>query len=174
MNKKLIAKIVIAGVAVYGMYKIYKETEKAEKEKAEKLKKYRDNVLEELEGTLNKMEDWYDTVEKLTLNNEKLKPADRAYAFELYKEKYQAILDAKSEKEIDKARKEFEEFLRIITETKESETVEAMLKIYSDKKALEEKIRSEQAALNVELEKNKALVNAIEKIGTKVVCGLME
>lgn len=174
MNKRTLIKLVVAGATIFGMYKLYEAVEKDRKEREEKLKEYRKRALEEIEGELNQVEQWYDNVKNLTLNNEKLKPSDRAYAYELYKEKYDAILKANSEVAIDAARKDLEEFLRLITETKDPETIETMFKIYSDRKAMEEKLRAEKAAIDADLEKNKAIVNAIEKIGTKVVCGLVQ
>lgn len=174
MNKNVILKLIVAGIAMYGSYKLYKAVEKAEKEKAEKLKNHREAVMEEIDASLHQAEEWNKELKDVTLNNENLKPADRAYAYNLCKERYDAIMNAKTITAIDEARKDFEELLDILINVKEPETLEAYLKMDADKKLHEEKLREEQAARDTEMAKYKALGNVIEKIGTKVVCDLVQ
>ena len=174
MSKKVIVKLIVAGAALVGAYKLYKAVDKYEKEQKEALENHRKQVLEEIDAEINKAEEWNKEIKDLTLNNENLKPSDRAYAYDLLKERYDAILSAKTVEDIDKARKRFEEFFDILMTVKDPETFESLFNIEAEKKAYKEKLRLEKAARDAELEKYKQIGNVIEKIGTKVVCNLVQ
>ncbi len=167
-------KIILAGVAMFGAYKLFKYVDEKEQKRAEELKAHKKEVLEEINGSLHQAEEWNKDLKDLTLNNENLKPSDRAYAYELIKEKYEAIVNAKSISAVDEARKEFEEFHSILSEVKDSETIETILKIDAEKKAQAEKLRAEKAAMDMELQKYKQIGDVIERIGSKIVCDLVQ
>ena len=167
-------KIIAAGLALFGTYKIYKYLDTLEKEKQEKIEEHREEAINRVEGLLVRMDEWHTCINDVTLNNEKLKPADRAYAYTLYKEKYAAIKKAKTINAIDAALNDFEEFAKILTDTKDPETVETYLKILRDRQLHEEEVKEKKAFLDMELEKNRALVDMIEKVGTKAICNLVQ
>lgn len=166
-------KIVVAGLTIFGTYKLYKYVAKMEEERKAELEKHREEALKEVEGEIDQMEQWYDNMKNLTLNNEKLSPSDRAYAYKLYKDKFDKLMNAGSVAAIDEARKDLEEFMRILTETKDPETVGTLFKIYAEEEAKKEKLRAEKALLDADLEKNRAVVDMIEKLGTKVICNVV-
>lgn len=173
-KSNVVLKIIVAGAAMYGSYKLFKWAEKYESDRVEKLEKHRKEVLEELAAEFHEMEEWNSGLKEVTLNNTLLKPSDRAYAYDLIKEKYEAVMEAKSIEAIDSARKELEELLDILMTVKNEETVETFLKICADKRAQAEKLRQEKAAHEIEIEKYKAISGVIERIGTKVVCSLTQ
>lgn len=169
-----IIKIIAVGLTLFGAYKLYKYGEKVEKEKKEELEKHRKEVLEELDGEISQAEEWHDSMKNLTVNNENLTPSDRAYAYKLYKDKVDKLMKANSIEAIDEARKDIEEFIRILTEIKDPETVGTIFEIYRNEETLKEKLRSEKAVLDADLEKNKAVVNMIEKLGTRIIYNLAQ
>lgn len=174
MTKNVIVKIILAGVAMFGTYKLLKAVDEKQKEEAEKVNKHRAAVLDEIDGELHEAEGWNGEVKELTLNNTNLKPADRAYAYQLYMERYNAILNAKTISAIDEARKSFEELIDILMSVKDPETIETIFKIDQENKQKQEQLRKEKAIRDNELEKYRAIGDVIEKIGTKVVCGLVQ
>ena len=174
MSKNILVKVVLAGAALYGAYRLYKAVDKYETERKEKLKKHRETVLEEIDGELHQAEEWNKAIKDITLNNTNLKPSDRAYAYTILKEKYKAILDADSIEEIDTARREFENFYDILTTVTDPDTFETLFNIEAEKRSREEKLRQEAAEREAEIEKYKQISNVIEKIGTKVVCNLVQ
>lgn len=166
-------KIVVIGATLFGAYKLYKAIDEQEKKKAEELKKHREQVLEEIEGELHQAEEWNKEIKDLTLNNENLKPSDRAYAYDISKSRYDAIVKAKSIEAIDEAREDFEELIDILMNVKDPDTLETYFKIDADKKADAERLRQEKAARDLEMEKYNKISDVIERIGTKVVCDLV-
>ena len=170
MSKNIVIKLVFAGAAIFGVYKLYKAAE----EYSNKINKHREVVLEEVEAELHEGEEMNKDIKDLTLNNTNLKPADRAFSYEIYKEKYNAIINAKSIKEIDAARKDFEDFYDILINVKDSDTIESLFKIYYDKKVKDERVQQEREAREAELDKYKTIGNVIEKIGSKMVCELVQ
>ena len=167
-------KIVIAGAGLFGVYKLYKYVDEKEKQKAAELKAHKDAVLEEVNAELHQAEEWNRELKDITLNNENLKPSDRAYSYDLIKEKYAAIVNAKSIQDVDEARRDFEELHSILSEVKDPDTIETILKIDADKKAQAEKLRAEKAAMDMELQKYRQIGDVIERIGSKVVCSLVQ
>lgn len=163
-------KIILAGAAMFGVYKLYKEIEKYDK----KVTEHRETVLNEVDGELHEAEEWNKDIKDITLNNASLKPSDRAYSYDILKTKYDAILNGKTIKEIDSARKDFEEFLDILITVKDAETIESLLSIYAEQKNKEEKAKQEKEAREAELTKYRTIGNVIEKIGSKVVCELVQ
>ena len=174
MAKNVIVKLLVAGAAMFGAYKLLKAVDEKQKEEAEKVRKHRETVLEEIDAELHEAEEWKGDTKDLTLNNVNLKPADRAYAYQLYKERFDAINNAKTIAAIDEARKEFEELIDILMNVTEAETIETIFKIDQDKKQRQEQLRKEKALRETELEKYRAISDVIEKIGTRVVCGLVQ
>ena len=173
-KKKLILKILVAGAAMIGAYKLYKHIDEENKKKEEELNKHREEVLNELEGTLHQAEEWNKDIKDITLNNEHIKPSDRAFAYTLLKDKFDAIVDAKTISAIDEARKDFEELHSILAFVNEPETIEGYLKIEMDKQLRAEKMRQERVAKEIELEKYKRIGDIIERIGTKAICNLAQ
>ena len=171
MSKNVIVKLLVAGAAMFGAYKLYQAVDKYEKEEAEKIQKHRETVLEEINAELHQAEEWKGDIKDLTLNNKNLKPSDRAYAYTLYKERFDAVNDAKTIKAIDEARKSLEELIDILMNVSDSDTLETIFKIDQEKKQRQEQLRKEKVLRDTELEKYRASSDVIEKIGTKVVCG---
>ena len=174
MSKNVVLKIVIAGAALFGAYKLYKAVEKYDAEQKEALEKHRKDVLEEIDGEINKAAEWNKEIKDITLNNENIKPSDRAYAYDMLKGRYESILSAKTIEDIDKARKRFEELYDILMTVKDPETFESLFNIEAEKRAYNEKLRLEKAERDAELEKYKQISGVIEKLGTKVICNLVQ
>lgn len=174
MSKNVVLKIVIAGAALFGAYKLYKAVEKYDSEQKEALEKHRKEVLEEIDGEINKAAEWNKEIKDVTLNNENIKPSDRAYAYDMLKGRYESILSAKTIEDIDKARKRFEELYDILMTVKDPDTFESLFNIEAEKRAYNEKLRLEKAERDAELEKYKQISGVIEKLGTKVICNLVQ
>ena len=174
MSKNVVLKIVIAGAALFGAYKLYKAVEKYDAEQKEALEKHRKDVLEEIDGEINKAAEWNKEIKDITLNNENIKPSDRAYAYDMLKGRYESILSAKTIEDIDKARKRFEELYDILMTVKDPDTFESLFNIEAEKRAYNEKLRLEKAERDAELEKYKQISGVIEKLGTKVICNLVQ
>ena len=169
-----IIKIIAAGALMFGMYKLYKALEKENKAEHDKIEEHRKEVIEEIKGELDQAEQWSKSVKDITLNNENLNASDRAYAYELFNEKFLYILKAKTIKEIDDGREDLEEYVDIFMTTKDPETIHALLQIGIDRKNKIEQEKAAKEAREADLEKYKALGNVIEKIGSKVVCDLVQ
>ena len=169
-----IVKLVAAGLMIFGTYKLYKYLYVLEKEKQEKIEEHRKEAIDRVEDIMVKANDEFKCLDDATLNCENLKPADRAYAYILYKQKFEALKKAKTISAIDAALRDMEEFTRILTTTKDPETVETYLKILRERQLHEQEVREKKAFLNMELEKNQALIDMIEKVGTKAICNLVQ
>ena len=174
MSKNVVLKIIVAGAALFGAYKLYKAVEKYDSEQKEALEKHRKEVLEEIDGEVNKAAEWNKEIKDVTLNNENIKPSDRAYAYDMLKGRYESILSAKTIEDIDKARKRFEELYDILMTVKDPDTFESLFNIEAEKRAYNEKLRLEKAERDAELEKYKQISGVIEKLGTKVICNLVQ
>ena len=92
----------------------------------------------------------------------------------MLKGRYESILSAKTIEDIDKARKRFEELYDILMTVKDPETFESLFNIEAEKRAYNEKLRLEKAERDAELEKYKQISGVIEKLGTKVICNLVQ
>lgn len=169
-----IIKLVAAGAVMFGMYKLYKVLEKENKAEKDKVEAHRKEVIEEIKGELDQAEQWNKSVKDITLNNENLNASDRAYAYELFNEKFIYILKAKTIKEIDDGRNDLEEYVDIFMTTKDPETIHTLLQIDIDRKNKIEQDNATKEARAADLEKYRALGDVIEKIGTKVVCDLVQ
>ena len=80
----------------------------------------------------------------------------------------------KQEQEYPDHREDLEEYVDIFMTTKDPETIHALLQIGIDRKNKIEQEKATKEAREADLEKYKALGNVIEKIGSKVVCDLVQ
>lgn len=167
-------KIIVAGAAIFGAYKFIRALDKADRERKENLENHRKTVIEEIEGELHQADEFHQSITDITLNNEKLSAADRAYAYELFKEKYISVVVGKTIKEIDDARKDLEEYIDIFINTKDPETIHTFLQINIERRTKADNDKAAKEAREADIEKYRAIGEVIEKIGTKVVCDLVQ
>lgn len=161
MTKHVLGILVIAVAGLYASYKFLKYNEAYK----ESVSDYKKDKLKELE---------IDIDNKYTLKNENVAPEDRPYVKKMLDERFNAILFAKTVKEVDAAVKKYNELVDILSmEHESSETAQKIIGSVvemdkAEKKAAEDRKRDIRI-MEHEMKKYQLLSDAF----TKSISGLM-